>query len=234
MAETDQSSCPDCAGAGYVVEQLLGEAARARRCSCQSACSRCGGSGYLLVQSGPSAVAQVCACRHLDERIALFNQIGIPPVIARASFQHPRTWHPAQVHAKGVAEAYAHKFRLDQPTRGFLLYGRPGGGKTHLLASTLRYLALERGVGSRYAEFLLVLSDMKAGFNANRSHMEILKPLLSVPVLAIDELGKERGTEWERSMLDELISRRFNAGLSTLFATNYFLQLRESPVKERA
>jgi DNA replication protein DnaC len=233
MAEpADPSACPDCAGSGYVVEQALGQSARARRCTCQSTCARCGGSGYLLVPSGSSSVAQPCACRHLDERIALFNQIGIPPVIARASFQYPRTWHPGQVHAKNVAEAYAHKFRLDQPTRGFLLYGRPGGGKTHLLVSTLRYLALERGVASRYAEFLLVLSDMKAGFNANRSHMEILKPLLSVPVLAIDELGKERGTEWERSMLDELISRRFNSGLSTIFATNYFLTASEYPVRE--
>jgi DNA replication protein DnaC len=62
--------------------------------------------------------------------------------------------------------------------------------------------------------------------------MEVLRPLLHVPVLAIDELGKERGTEWERSMLDELISRRFNSGLSTLFATNYFLEERENPVKE--
>jgi DNA replication protein DnaC len=232
MAGTSDSACADCGGAGYVVEQALGESARARRCTCQSACSRCGGSGYVLVPSGSSSVAQTCACRHLDERIALFNQIGIPPVIARASFQHPRTWHPGQVHAKGVAEAYAHKFRLDQPTRGFLLYGRPGGGKTHLLASTLRYLALERGVASRYVEFLLLLSDIRAGFNANRSHMEILRPLLSVPVLAIDELGKERGTEWERSMLDELISRRFNSGQSTLFATNYFLTADENPVRE--
>jgi len=232
MAESVESACPDCAGAGYVVELVLGETARARRCTCQTACARCGGSGYVLVQSGSSSVAQPCACRHLDERIALFNQIGIPPVIARASFQHPRTWHPGQVLAKGVAEAFAPKFRLDQPTRGFLLYGRPGGGKTHLLASTLRYLALERGVGSRYVEFLLLLSDIRAGFNANRSHMEILKPLLSVPVLAIDELGKERGTEWERSMLDELISRRFNSGQSTLFATNYFIRAEESPVRE--
>ncbi len=232
MPEAEKSACPDCAGAGYVVEQVLGESARARRCTCQTACARCGGAGYVLVPSGATAVAQPCACRHLDERIALFNQIGIPPVIARASFQHPRTWHPGQVHAKSVAESFAHKFRLDQPTRGFLLYGRPGGGKTHLLASTLRYLALERGVGSRYVEFLLLLSDIRAGFNANRSHMEILKPLLSVPVLAIDELGKERGTEWERSMLDELISRRFNSGQSTLFATNYFMTPDEYPVRE--
>ena len=90
-------------------------------------------------------------------------------------------------------------------------------------------LALERGIASRYVEFLLLLSDIRAGFNANRSHMEILRPLLSVPVLAIDELGKERGTEWERSMLDELISRRFNSGLTTLFATNYFLEERHVP-----
>ena len=88
------------------------------------------------------------------------------------------------------------------------------------------WLALEKGVGSRYVEFMLLLSEIKAGFDANRSHMDILRPLLSVPVLAIDELGKERGTEWERSMLDELISRRFNSGLATLFATNYFLEPR--------
>jgi DNA replication protein DnaC len=50
-------------------------------------------------------------------------------------------------------------------------------------------------------------------------------------VLAIDELGKERGTEWERSMLDELISRRYNGGLATLFATNYFLDPR-APAEE--
>jgi DNA replication protein DnaC len=60
--------------------------------------------------------------------------------------------------------------------------------------------------------------------------MEVLRPLIQVPVLAIDELGKERGTDWERSMLDELISRRFNSGLTTLFATNYFLD--ERPVPE--
>ena len=59
--------------------------------------------------------------------------------------------------------------------------------------------------------------------------MEVLRPLLHVPVLAIDELGKERGTDWERSMLDELISRRFNSGLATLFATNYFLEERSRP-----
>jgi DNA replication protein DnaC len=233
MAAPTDTACSECGGAGYLVEQVLGAAARARRCACHAACPRCGETGYTLVPSGSSTVAQVCTCRHLDERIALFNQIGIPPAVARASFEGFKGWSPDHARAKAVAEDFARKFRRDAPTKGFLLYGRPGAGKTHLLVATLRWLALEKGVAGRYVEFMLLLSDIRAGFSENRSHMDILKPLLFVPVLAIDELGKERGTEWERSMLDELISRRFNSGLATLFATNYFLDERESPVSEQ-
>ena len=228
-----ETGCPDCGGSGYLVEQVLGRAAQARRCPCQAACPRCAESGYMLVPSGGSTVAQVCACRHLDERIALFNRIGIPAAIAKASFDTFKGWSPDHARARAVAEEFARKFRKDAPTKGFLLYGRPGAGKTHLLVATLRWLALEKGIAGRYVEFMLLLSDIRAGFSENKSHMDILRPLLFVPVLAIDELGKERGTEWERSMLDELISRRFNSGLATLFATNYFLEERESPVKEQ-
>jgi DNA replication protein DnaC len=211
------------------VEQVLGSAARARRCACQAECPRCHETGFVLVATGASNVAQPCSCRHLDERIALFNHVGIPAAVANASFEETRAWSPSHEHAKNVALGFAHKFRKDKPTKGFLLYGTPGAGKTHLLVATLRYLALEKGIAGRYVEFMLLLSDIKAGFDSGRSHMEILRPLLAVPVLAIDELGKERGTEWERSMLDELISRRFNSGLATLFATNYFLEPRVVP-----
>ena len=219
----ESAPCAACGGAGYLVEQRLGQTARARRCQCQAACPRCGESGYVLVPGAGGAKAQVCACRHLDQRIATFNKVGIPAAVALCDFEGFKIWSPDHSTARETARDFASKFKPDEPSKGFLFYGRPGGGKTHLLAATLRWLALEKGVQCRYIEFMLLLSDIKAGFDSGRNQMEILKPLISVPVLAIDELGKERGTDWERSMLDELISRRFNGGLATLFATNYFL-----------
>jgi len=42
-----------------------------------------------------------------------------------------------------------------------------------------------------------------------------------VEVLGIDELGKGRASEWEISVLDALVNRRYNAGVSTFFTTNY-------------
>ncbi len=234
MSETRDSgaACTECGGAGYVVEQGVGAPARARRCACQATCTRCGGTGWIMVASGGSRVAQACSCRHLDQRIATFNAAGIPAAVAGASFDSFRPWSQSQSRAKAACERFAHGVRPDQASRGVLLHGKPGCGKTHLLAAALRWLALEKGVSCRYVEFMLLLSDIRAGFGSNRGHMEILGPLAGVPVLAIDELGKERGTEWERSMLDELISRRYNAGLTTLFATNYPREPQAVPVPQ--
>jgi DNA replication protein DnaC len=202
----------------------------ARRCDCQETCARCRGTGYVLVPAGASAVAQPCACRHLDERIGLFNAAGLPAMIARAMFESYKPHHPDQVAAKAAAEEFAKKYRSDRQAYGLLFYGAPGTGKTHLLAAIVRYLTLEKGVACRYVELMLLLSDIRSGIAAqNRGYLDILRPLTSAPVLVIDELGKERGTDWERSMLDELISRRFNSGLTTLFATNYFLEERHVP-----
>ena len=98
-----------------------------------------------------------------------------------------------------------------------------GTGKTHLLAAALGHLLLEAGVEARYVEISLLYATIRRGFSEGKSGGEIIGPLAEVEVLAIDELGKGRGSAFELETMDELIARRYNAGRTTLFGTNYSL-----------
>jgi DNA replication protein DnaC len=106
--------------------------------------------------------------------------------------------------------------------RGLVLVGDVGRGKTHLLVAMLRELVLVHGVSCRFVEFSHLLADLKAGFDAGRGAAALLDPLVAVEVLAIDELGKGRNTEFESMVVDELVSRRYNA-MRPLLATSNFL-----------
>ena len=61
-----------------------------------------------------------------------------------------------------------------------------------------------------------------------------LTELARTPVLAIDELGKGKMSAFEQETVDELISRRYNAGKPTLFATNYTVSEESRPVAPSA
>ncbi|MBN2800279.1 MAG: ATP-binding protein [Deltaproteobacteria bacterium] len=105
--------------------------------------------------------------------------------------------------------------------RGLVLFGKVGRGKTHLMVALLQHFALHRGVSVRFAEFSLLLSDLKGTFDRRGGSSDLLDPLTKVRVLAIDELGKGRNTEWEGTVLDELNSRRYDAASTVLATTNY-------------
>jgi DNA replication protein DnaC len=124
---------------------------------------------------------------------------------------------PAFAAMKGWLERY----RPGRENEGLVLYGEPGRGKTHLLCAAIRHLALVHGVGARFIEFTHLVSAIKEGYDRGLGEARLLGPLVSVPVLAIDELGRGRATDWERSILDELVSRRYNARATILATTNF-------------
>ncbi|MHB1846311.1 MAG: ATP-binding protein, partial [Deltaproteobacteria bacterium] len=104
--------------------------------------------------------------------------------------------------------------------KGIGLWGRPGTGKTHLLCAALQHLTLERGIPCRYVEVSFLFSEIREAFNRQISALVAVGPLAEVELLAIDEIGKGRGSDFEKDTLDELLGRRYNADRTTLFATN--------------
>jgi DNA replication protein DnaC len=80
-------------------------------------------------------------------------------------------------------------------------------------------------------EISLLYATIRRGFQDGKSGGEIIGPLSEIEVLAIDELGKGRGSPFELETLDELIARRYNARRTTLFATNYSLAAKRESVR---
>lgn len=220
--------CPTCGDERLVVVSE-GTVARATRCpTCYAVCPLCEGTGYMFAEDARGyEVARPCACVGVDKRIDLLNRARLPGRYADATFTSFKSdaKNKSLQAAHNNAFKFAREFRESDP--GLLYWGACGTGKTHLLVSILRYLAVKRGIAVRYVEFVHLLSDLKARFGDPEQTGDPLADLVAVPVLAIDELGKNRGTEWELGVLDELISKRYNANRTTLFATNLSPQVRE-------
>ena len=213
--------CPKCNGRGYRPESSREGMAEVVACDCGGECPDCGDRRVIeTMQAGYQAV-RPCHCRNFHRRLRLFNAADIPARNLAATFHRPNPQLIASSRQveKAWGAAYAFAQVYDDGQRGFLLYGEPGTLKTSILCATLHWLTLERGIDCRFIEFSLLLSRIRESMGGGSSTP--LEPIRSSTVLAIDELGKMRGTDWERAMLDDLISSRYQAGRTTLFATNF-------------
>ena len=99
--------------------------------------------------------------------------------------------------------------------------GPSGLGKTHLAIGTISELTLSHGVRCIFKDFFNLLSELRQAYSEGTPENEIIRPLVDTEVLVIDELGKGKSNEWELNILDQLISRRYNASKKTLITTNY-------------
>ena len=213
-----------CEPGGCIVDRQ-GESAVARPVKTVAGCLECSGTGLVRTKVDGNGrtyeVTAPCPRAKLSKRVELFNAARLPAVHATSTFEN----YKARVAEQNKAQHSLRDFVMRWPqSRGFVLSGPVGTGKTHLLSAALRHLTLEAGVRCGYVEISLLYATIRRGFQQGKSGGEIIGPLSEVTVLAIDELGKGRGSAFELETLDELIARRYNSNKVTLFATNYSLK----------
>lgn len=213
-------ACATCHGLGLTVAPK-GQFAVAVPCACRAPrCPACRGTGFLADRSDPTAPVTRCACRAVQDRARRFDAAEIPARYANStldSFDPQLTGKPALF----MLRKYVADHRPGEPNRGFILWGPVGRGKTHLAVGALRALIFQHGVSARFVEFSHLLADIKTTFGVSGAAAEVLRPLVECDILLIDELGKGRNTEFEGTVLDEIVSRRYNAGSTILGTTNY-------------
>jgi len=214
------ANCAHCQGVSYVVRPQ-GERALASVCECVPDCPRCGGSGRVLIETDSLVRVGRCRCQMLPDRIRLFNAANIPSRHASSSFMGFDTSAEGVMPAFFAAMSWVQDYKPREENQGMVFWGQVGRGKTHLLIATLRELIFQHGVPVRFVEFSRLLGALKEAYSAGRSDTEILRSLADVPVLGIDELGKGRLSDWELTIIDEVISRRYNGMGCVLGTSNY-------------
>ncbi|MFZ5481637.1 MAG: ATP-binding protein [Myxococcota bacterium] len=195
-------------------------------------CPYCDDTGVREVDIRGARRVGKCRCRRLPDRIALWNHAGVPARHAGCTMEtFDRDLDGSRI-GWTYTRAWLDDYRPGLTQRGFVLEGKPGRGKTHLLCGVVRELIFRHGVSVRFVEFTHLLAQLREGIGRDDPTATALTPLVNVPVLAIDELGKGRKTDWESAVVDEIVTRRYNTG-GILVGTTNFPSKPEAPPRAR-
>ena len=130
--------------------------------------------------------------------------------------------------AYNVAREYVANFDEQLPTQGrapqgkngLFILGANGTGKTHLAAAIANSI-LDMGIQVVIGTTLDLLGKIKEMFQYEGGEVEMLKKYKTVPLLVIDDIGKEQSTEWSVSTIFNIINGRYEACLPTIVTSNY-------------
>ena len=118
---------------------------------------------------------------------------------------------------------YAKDFELALRNKrnGLFITGGCGVGKSHLAFATANYL-IKNGYSVIAMTMIDLLLKLKSSFNGGkRTEEEILKIYEDCDLLIIDDLGKEKPTEWALQMIYSIVDRRYNAYKPIIITTNF-------------
>lgn len=208
-----------CKGAGYNLSND-GPYVRASICDCVQSCAVCYGRARRLNDDGQSVS---CHSPNPVRQVGLINEAHIP-----ARYQDARIELFSNLSGNGEkirseVTAWCHNFshqKSQGKARGFVLWGDVGVGKTYMLCGAALEL-IKRQYTVRFIDFFQLLMELRGAYSEKGSDASVLKPLLAVDVLIIDELGKGRNTDWELSVLDQLVMGRYNRNKIIIASTNY-------------
>lgn len=189
-------------------------------------------AGMLRVEdsSGPLWIAVCDACgfdvgvqmQKLDPgRLAehRLSKAGLPPEFVGKEFDKDDA---AQAETLQACRMWIRAFKpskLPDAIPAVALWGKAGRGKTHLLSLIIETLIRTHSIDALYRSSVELLDELQAGFDEGNFELRWQR-VLRVPVLALDDLGAGRASEWRQDRFAALVDYRYSHGLPLLVATN--------------
>lgn len=142
-------------------------------------------------------------------RLERLRRQGIEPEHENASLENYQVENETEKQALEAAKDLA-----AGRVKKLILLGQNGTGKTHLACALIRELG-----GIRITMFELS-ARIRAGYNNGQSELDILDDLLNKPFIALDEIGRTKGSDAEKNWLSYLMDKAHTRGIPLLLISN--------------
>lgn len=153
---------------------------------------------------------------------ALLEHTAIPPRFVGRTFANYRVEQGTKAfNVLDICRTYAKDFDRNLKTGASLvLSGNPGTGKSHLAAAILQEI-LPKHVGA-YVTLMDLIRKLRDTWrrDSELTESQLLNKLQAIPLLVIDEVGVQYGTDGERSILFDVMDRRYREMRPTILMTN--------------
>lgn len=155
------------------------------------------------------------------EMEAKLEQVAIPARFLGKTLDNFHADTDPQKYALTVARDYLENFETyAKRGEGLILSGMPGTGKSHIAGAILQGL-LPRRVGL-YSTCMGIIRSIRSTWrkDSERSESEVLRLLRGVPLLVVDEIGVQYGTDGEQTILFDVLDGRYRDMKPSILLTN--------------
>ena len=118
-----------------------------------------------------------------------------------------------------VCREYANRDLFKGRKNGLILLGSNGVGKTHL-AAAVAHVLIDKGVPVLFHTYSEHLQEIRNEFD-HTGAQKYLSLMKSNPMLVLDDLGKEKRSEWSSSILFDVINSRYERQLPVIITSNF-------------
>ena len=199
-------------------------------------CKRCAWEALHTTRRDSAERALATAQHKVEKANEALIAAGITPRFAGATFDNYQVDGDPQRKALAKCRAYAEQFPANfRAGRCLLLTGNVGCGKTHLGSAIVRAVVADRG------EALIIpagdiVSIARASMTPGSGYTDrdVAVHLGGLDLLVIDEIGAQKGSEYELGLLHSIIDRRYQSVLPTVVISNLNADGLKSYIGERA
>jgi DNA replication protein DnaC len=120
-------------------------------------------------------------------------------------------------------KAYANKFINEYDTgRSVVFHGKNGTGKTHLACAVMRHIWMVYQFTSLYSTVSNLVREVHMSYDASHEEDEqsIIDKYIEPHLLVLDEVGMQKNSDSERSIINDVIGGRYNAVKPTIVISN--------------